>query len=277
MKNILIPTDFSDTSINACKYALGFAEALQIKKIVLFNAFQSPVSVDPNLPVLQLVDIENMRNLAEQSLEKLKFKLLPFCSADINFELACSFATLNNGIDEMIEKHKPSYIIMGITGGSLIEEVLVGSNTVNVAKNSKIPVLIIPPHSVFNKLKRIVLAADFKKVVETTPTNEIKEIVQSTNSKLYVINIDHQKEISNEAAFESLMLDTLLYELKPEYHFIDNTDFVEGMNQFVLDHQIDLIISIPKKHGLFESLFKRSHTKKMAFHSFVPLICIHED
>jgi nucleotide-binding universal stress UspA family protein len=277
MKNILIPTDFSDTSINACKYALSFAEALQIKKIVLFNAFQSPVSVDPNLPVLQLVDIENMRNLAEQSLEKLKFKLLPFCSADINFELACSFTTLNNGIDEMIEKHKPSYIIMGITGGSLIEEVLVGSNTVNVAKNSKIPVLIIPPHSVFNKLKRIVLAADFKKVVETTPTNEIKEIVQSTNSKLYVINIDHQKEISNEAAFESLMLDTLLYELKPEYHFIDNTDFVEGMNQFVLDHQIDLIISIPKKHGLFESLFKRSHTKKMAFHSFVPLICIHED
>jgi nucleotide-binding universal stress UspA family protein len=277
MKNILIPTDFSDTSINACKYALSFAEALQIKKIVLFNAFQSPVSVDPNLPVLQLVDIENMRNLAEQSLEKLKFKLLPFCSADIKFELACSFTTLNNGIDEMIEKHKPSYIIMGITGGSLIEEVLVGSNTVNVAKNSKIPVLIIPPHSVFNKLKRIVLAADFKKVVETTPTNEIKEIVQSTNSKLYVINIDHQKEISNEAAFESLMLDTLLYELKPEYHFIDNADFVEGMNQFVLDHQIDLIISIPKKHGLFESLFKRSHTKKMAFHSFVPLICIHED
>lgn len=277
MKNILIPTDFSDTSINACKYALGFAEALQINKIVLFNAFQNPVSVDPNLPVLQLVDIENMRNLAEQSLEKLKFKLLPFCSADIKFELACSFTTLNNGIDEMIEKHKPSYIIMGITGGSLIEEVLVGSNTVNVAKNSKIPVLIIPPHSVFNKLKRIVLAADFKKVVETTPTNEIKEIVQSTNSKLYVINIDHQKEISNEAAFESLMLDTLLYELKPEYHFIDNADFVEGMNQFVLDHQIDLIISIPKKHGLFESLFKRSHTKKMAFHSFVPLICIHED
>ncbi len=278
MKSILVPTDFSDTSFNATKYAFGFAEQLGVKKLVLYNAYQSPISVDPNMPMLQLIDIENMKKMAEENLVRFKQKLSPFCNTEIAIELKCDFTTLNNGIKEVCEQLKPSYIIMGITGGGLLDEVLVGSNTVQVAEHSKIPVVIVPPNSTYKKLERIVLTADFKKVVETTPTNEIKEIVKSSNSKLFVLNIDHNKqEISDETSFESLMLDTLLFELKPEYHFIDNENFMEGINTFVLDKQIDLIISIPKKHGLFESLFKRSHTKKMAYHAHVPLMCIHEE
>lgn len=278
MKNILVPTDFSDTALNAAKYAIGFAEQMQIKKIVLFNAYQSPLSVDPNMPMLQLIDIENMKKLANESLEKFMQKLIPFCNKEIELETVCEFTTLNNGINELCEKLNISYIIMGITGGSLLDEVLVGSNTVQVAQHSKIPVIIIPPNSIYKKLERIVMAADFKKVVETTPTKEIKEIVSATGSNFFILNIDQkQKEISEETNFETLMLDTLLYELKPKYHFIENENFMEGLNDFVLKNQIDLIITIPKKHGLFENLFTRSHTKKMAFHAHVPLLCIHEE
>lgn len=278
MKNILVPTDFSETALNAAKYAVGFAEQLGVEKIILFNAYQSPLSVDPNMPILQLVDIENMKKWADESLEKFMQKLIPFCNKDIKLELRSEFTTLNNGIKKVCENTKIAYIIMGITGGSLLDEVLVGSNTVQVAQHSSIPVLIVPPNSKFKKLERIVLAADFNKVVQTTPTHEIKEIVTASKSKLFILNINQkQKEISDEENFETLMLDTLLYELKPEYHFIENENFMDGINTFVLDNQIDLIISIPKKHGLFESLFKRSYTKKLAFHSFVPLLSIHED
>ena len=100
MKNILVPTDFSDTALNAAKYAIGFAEQMQIKKIVLFNAYQSPLSVDPNMPMLQLIDIENMKKLANESLEKFMQKLIPFCNKEIELETVCEFTTLNNGINE---------------------------------------------------------------------------------------------------------------------------------------------------------------------------------
>jgi hypothetical protein len=39
---------------------------------------------------------------------------------------------------------------------------------------------------------------------------------------------------------------------------------------------VDLIITIPKKMGWFDSLFRRSHTKMLAFHSHVPLMVVHE-
>jgi len=72
------------------------------------------------------------------------------------------------------------------------------------------------------------------------------------------------------------MLDPLLYGYKPEYLFENNNNFVEAVNIVALEKMVDLIITIPKKHGLFEGLFHSSATKKLAYHSNVPIMVIHE-
>jgi hypothetical protein len=40
--------------------------------------------------------------------------------------------------------------------------------------------------------------------------------------------------------------------------------------------QADLILTVPRKHGLFEGLFRRSRTAKLAFHTHIPMLAIHE-
>ena len=105
---------------------------------------------------------------------------------------------------------------------------------------------------------------------------KIKKLLDASEAKLFVVNIDHNnKRFNSDTPFESLMLDTLLYDYKPEYRFIDDPDFVEGINKAALDKQVDLIITIPKKMGWFEGLFKKSRTKMLAYHSHVPLMVVH--
>jgi hypothetical protein len=72
------------------------------------------------------------------------------------------------------------------------------------------------------------------------------------------------------------MLHNLLHQYNPEYHFVDSDNFMEATNTFVHQHKIDLLITIPKRHNFFETIFKRSHTKMMAFHSNVPLMVVHD-
>lgn len=43
---------------------------------------------------------------------------------------------------------------------------------------------------------------------------------------------------------------------------------------FAEDEDVDLVITIPKKFGFFESLFKRSVTKKLAYHTEIPLLIL---
>jgi hypothetical protein len=73
-----------------------------------------------------------------------------------------------------------------------------------------------------------------------------------------------------------MILDRLLKEFSPTYHFIENESFTAGINLFSEKNHIDLIITMPKKHGFFDSLFKKSHTKKLAFHSHLPLMVMHD-
>jgi hypothetical protein len=166
---------------------------------------------------------------------------------------------------------------MGVTGGSKFDETLIGSNAVNVARHAVQPVIVVPPGATFTPIKKVVFACDFKKVVETTPVQAIKNILNETKAKLFVVNIDHDnKHFSVDLPFEGLMLDNLLDGYDPEYHFIDSTDFVEAINTFAEENKADLIITIPKKHNFFEKLFKESHTKQLAFHARVPLMVIHD-
>lgn len=277
MNNILVPTDFSPTAKNAALYALNLARQLNAHKIILYNAYQQPVATDASMTPIELIDFDELKQISETNIEQFKTTMQASCPPGITLETISEFNTLTAGIADVCTSNNISLVVMGVTGGGKLEETLMGSNAVNVAKHSTVPVIVVPPGTGFSDIKNVVLACDFKKVVETMPVDPIKNLLDETKAKLYVLNIDHEnKSFSPDTPFESLMLDTLFYGYDPEYHFVDSTDFVEAINQFAEDKNIDLIITIPKKHGFFEGLFKRSHTKQLAFHSHVPMMVIHD-
>jgi nucleotide-binding universal stress UspA family protein len=45
----------------------------------------------------------------------------------------------------------------------------------------------------------------------------------------------------------------------------------------VNNHPIDMLIMLPKKHSFFASLFHKSQSKEMAYHSHIPLLALHQD
>ncbi len=279
MKTILVPTDFSATAKNATDYAIELAKQIQAQRIILYNTYQTGFNViaDPMIPALGALDLEALKEGSIEALENFKNELKDSVPANISLETISEFALLTDGIIELTKAENINLIVMGITGGGALQENLFGSNTINVAKNVKVPVLIIPQNAKFVKFDSVLLACDFHKVVESTPVSPIKQLLDATKAKLFVLHIDNiNKENAQDVKFESLMLDTLFEGYHPEFHFSDDPDFTESINEFVVEKQIDLIITIPKKHGLFDNIFKRSHTKMLAFHSHVPLMVIHD-
>jgi nucleotide-binding universal stress UspA family protein len=95
---------------------------------------------------------------------------------------------------------------------------------------------------------------------------------------VHVVNVDaeHYVELSEEYKAERAKLEAILAGYDTEYYFMRQFDFIEAINQFVSDYKIDMIFTVPKKHSFLEGLFRSSYTKKLAYHSHVPLIAIHE-
>jgi nucleotide-binding universal stress UspA family protein len=275
MNSLLVPTDFSETAKNAGLYAVSLAADLGIQKIILYNAYQAPISADPSMPAVQLFDIDVLKKTSKDGLEIFRSQLQAACHKPMLFETKAEFQLLTSGVEQLCREEQVDAIVMGVTGGSKVEEVLMGSNTISVAKHVTVPVFIVPHKATYVSIKQVVLACDFKKVVDTMPVTAIKNLLDLTKAKLHILNVS-EKQTKPDEQFESLLLDTLFNGYDPEYHFIHDTHFSEAINHFADANAIDLIVTIPKKHGLFEGLFKKSHTKSLAFHSHVPLMVIHE-
>jgi nucleotide-binding universal stress UspA family protein len=278
METLLVPTDFSPTAKNAALYALQLAEQLAAKKIVLYHSYEIPVTIDPMVPGIQMLDMESLKESSEKNLEIFKGELLALANG-IAIDTISEYGALTQGLDEVCAKVNAGLVVMGITGGGVLEEKLIGSNTLSVAKHTKLPVIIVPADSRFTRIEEIMLTSDFDKADKAIPVDLVRKILAETKAKLFVFNIEEDDVIEKYPSTimgESYAIHSLLQDMNPEYHYSTNTNYVEAVNDFAVEYQIDLIISIPKKHGFFERLFSSSHTKQLAFHSHVPLMVIHQ-
>lgn len=282
MKTIVVPTDFSPTAKNAAVYALKLATDLKADKIVLLNVFQpvAPVVNEPTMPTttIPVIDAQSMKEISENGLRQFKDDLQSTSTTDIQIDLISEFATLASDIDDICTKAGADLIVMGVTATSKVEELLIGSTAISVVKNTKIPVIVVPPGAKYSAVNKVAFACDLENVVDTTPVLPIKSILNATEATLHVINVyESARDNTSEKTYQQELLHSLLKEYNPVFEYINSTDFVEGVNGFIDTNGIDLLITIPKKHAFFQGLLKESHSKKLAFHSHVPLMCIHHE
>ena len=275
MKTIIIPTDFSPNATNALHYGIEMAQAISAS-VTLLHVYQVPVSMT-DVPVV-LISVEELQKNAEERLADLKTEVERISMNKLKIYTEARLGNVADELEELCNKIQPFAVIMGSKGASAVERAIFGSNTLTAIRQLTWPIICVPPGKQFGQgLKKIGFACDFKDVIETTPTQFIKEFVKIFNAALLVLNVDHHDhQFKPGTPEQSLLLHTILEEVKPSYHFIDHKNAEEGINEFAEKNNIDLLIAIPKKHKLLEGIFKPSSTKQLIFHSHVPVMCIHE-
>lgn len=275
MKTIIVPTDFSDTAYNAARYAIGLAQQIGVSRIILYHAYELIVPI-PDMPTaVPMVNMEDLRDASVEGLERMKSTLAGELPPSVVISIRADNHLLAANIDQVCREEAADLVVMGITGGSQLEEILVGSNTVDVVKNSNYPVIVVPTEASFKPIKKIVFACDLRKVAKTTRKEPLHQLLDVFTPELLVLNVQKEGK-ENLHPEENQELDNMLHNYHPQYHFIDHPNVVEGITQFADKEKADLLLIIPKKHGLFDSIFKRSHTSRIAFNTHVPLLSIHE-
>lgn len=275
MKTIIVPTDFSLAATNAMHYGIDLAKSINAS-LLLFHAYQIPVSFT-DTPIV-LVSIEDLKKDADAMMEKVKAEVEHITSGSIKVYYETHLGNVADELEILCSKVHPFAIVMGTKGASGLEKVLFGSTTLSTIRHLTWPVISIPPGKQFGKgIKKIGFACDFREVVATTPTETIKTIVKEFDAELHVLNVDyHNRHFKPDTPEQSVLLHTMLEDIKPVYDFIENKDIEDGIKDFAEKNNLDLIITIPKKHKFLEGVFKHSSSKELVFQSHIPVLCIHE-
>ncbi len=272
MKTILVPTDFSPAALNAANYAADMALAINAS-LLLLHIYEMPASFS-EVPIV--MDIENMRQIAEKDITEVKRQLLQKRNGKINIETEVSIGSFFYELKTVCERVQPYAVVMGSQGKSAADLFLFGSHAVHAMKHLAWPLITVPPAVHFSSIKKIGFACDFDHVLDRTPVDEIKLLVTDFKAELHVLNTGKKETYNPEIVFESGMLQELLANLKPDYHLISNENTDEGIMDFADKNHIDLLVVLPKRHNLLDKIIHKSHTKQLVLHSHVPVMALHQ-
>jgi nucleotide-binding universal stress UspA family protein len=271
MKTIVVATDFSKTALNATNYAVDMALSIQAD-ILLLYVHQAPVVY---IDVPMTASEYEMMNDAKKSLSQLQKQLINKTNGKLNIKTEISAGVFFNELKSVCEKIKPYAVVMGSQGTTAAERVFYGGHTIYAMNHLKWPLITVPPGAGFSQIKKICLACDLDEVVESTPIDEIKRLVNDFQAELHVINSGKKEPPRAGTVFESGMLQEMLVSLSPQYHFINNENIDEGIINFVEKNKIDLLIALPKSKGLLKKIVHKSVSKQLILNSHVPVIAMH--
>jgi nucleotide-binding universal stress UspA family protein len=261
MNTVIVPVDFSETSVHAAKYATQLLAGHYGVTIVLYHSYSKPS---------EAVN-------AKAALENLKVELLKINVVSIE-TLAFEDDDFVDGLEKTARHRSADMVIMGITGKSAIAQVLFGSNTLKMAERKVCPVLIVPQNASINPVKNVMLTSDFKNTVDSTPSAPIKKFLDMVSAQLHIVNVDSEHYISLTEAYEKEKqeMKQLFAAYNPEFYFMRLYDIDEAINLFAESRNIDLIIAVQKNHSFIAKLLSTSRTKALAYHSKLPIMIMHE-
>ncbi len=261
MNTVIVPVDFSETSLHAARYAAQLLTGHYGVTLLLYHSYGKASEAAK----------------ATESLEKLKAELMKDHIIKIDV-LAHEEDDFVDGLEKAARHRRADMVIMGITGRSALAQVFFGSNTLKMAERKVCPVLIVPEKAPFKQVKNVMLTSDFKNTLNTTPSVPIKDFLDVFHPQLHVVNVDKDHYISLTDNYESEKqeLKQMFADYKPEFYFMRLYDVDEAINLFAESRNIDLIIVVQKNHSFLEKILKGSRTKALSFHSMVPILVMHE-
>lgn len=261
MKNIVVATDFSAAADNATFFAARLAQQTG-GAITLVHIYQIPVSMN-DVPVM-MVSADELRNNAESGLQKTAEGIRQNFP-ELQVQTESRLGDVVDELNEICDGLQPLAIVVGKHGSSGVERLLFGTTATSVIRHAKFPVITVPDTTTQFQLRNIGLASDGTPI----PGQEalITDFVSQVGARLHIVHI--QERNTSEPAYKQI-----LPGLQPQYHNIKDADFMHGMETFIQNTGIDMLMVLPHRHSFMERIFFKTHTAELVEKVQVPMMSI---
>ena len=286
IRRILVPVDFSQYSKNACHYALNLAHKLKADIKILHVYYAPIVDLVPITDAYSIqVDMDiNLREMESNARKNLVDFVNDFRKTaqekgfnDIKIGYSLREGIVEDEITQVAKDYKPGIIILGTRGKGEKQSDIIGSVVYRVLDKTRLPVLAIPENSIYDpekEVKNIAYATDFDDS-DFKAIRRLMSIVSAFNVKIHCIHLSKDsRKTWDEVKMNSLKdyFKKVNKDVKVECNLLEGEDTLKEVEKFVEVNKIDLFALSNKKRGLLARLFNPGLTKKLIYHSTIPLL-----
>lgn len=280
MRNILLPTDYSEYANNAFFYALNLANKFGVKLYVLYSYLPPILSSghagQPEMLTSVYQEIEaskheyakrkNQRLLVEAAQQQLDTTHVHFL-----FEPGTVLST----VKKVIAEYEISLVVMGVHGAGASNQFM-GSNTSLVIRNVTLPILAIPRHARYSSIKKIGFTTIFKDK-DLDALVQIMDIGTLVGASVHCIHVKDDSVSPADVLLHSEKWSKHFKNKNMSFEFLEKENSVEQtVNSYIIENKLDVLAIVRRNRNFFERLMSSSLSQKLTFHAEIPIFVFHE-
>ncbi|MHA7128267.1 universal stress protein [Algoriphagus namhaensis] len=263
---ILVPIDFSKDAEQALEYAVtlaqkkdGTIELIHVIELVYDFASQAAIALD------------GMHQDAHRILGELVKK---YAGNGIPMNYTIKEGTASITAAKYAEESQSDLIVMGTKGAGGLLRFAIGSTTVNLIRESTIPVLVVPKDADLTQINSLTLALEFsdheKKFVDWVVT-----ISQNWDMALSFLHILSEGDFKEELACVGLEHYLERHYGKKYACISEKADTVSaGLTSYLETNPHTILVVCHEQKGFWNQLTQRSESIQLAYASTTPILVL---
>lgn len=274
MKNILLPTDFSENSINAIQFAMHFFEGETCTFHILNSQKPSSyITADVLYGAPGTSVYEGVLNDNKKELEKM----VQFCESisigeNFTFHPKLDFDSIVDAVNQAVAQNKIDLIVMGTNGATGAAEVIFGSNALQIIRNVDCPVLAVPQNYSFIKIEAVLLSLNYQYDLAGKSLNIISEIVKKYSASLKILEIEEENVKLKD---QRNHIEEIFKEIDFERFSIKNIPASIAINAFEQLIPVQLHVMVVESKSFLDRFIFGSDTSKISYGSKIPILVLH--
>lgn len=280
MKNILIPTDFSENSWNAIKYALKLYKKTRCSFHLLHvsNVHTFIGGEAPSIPSSTIVLEKDIRVETKERLKSLVSRIdQEYLNIKHSFITHAEYGFLIDVIKYSVDEYKIDIIVMGTKGASGLKEVIIGSNTGDVITRVKCPILVVPEEANFIKPREIAIPTDYNQNFSSKILDTLLNVARIHESSIRIVHIRKREDsLTDEQDKNKGILHDYFKDIDHSFHSITSNRLEVALQYFTESRNIDMISMVAKNLNFFQQILFKPTVEDISYHIKLPFLVLHE-
>ncbi len=276
MRKVLIPTDFSENAMNAIRYALEVFK-YERSEFFIIHAYADEVYEENALMTRTLFEEikERIKKTSRKKLDKILEKVKQTSpNPRHKYATKLSFGTLIDKANEIVDKENIDVLVMGTRGETDDRDITFGSNTLQVLKYVKCPVLAIPSDFSNNPPKDILFPTDYLLPYKRRELKLLSTLAKSFIAEINFLHLINFDKLSFRQEDNKAFLECTMEQNKIKFHRLKGNNLIKAINHFIENNKINMLVMVNSRHSFLEDILYQSTIDKIGLHIKIPFLVL---
>lgn len=264
--NVLCPTDFSRTSVDAIHYVAQFLTYLNNGRMEILHC----INVRSRAGMFIRMD-DILSDHAKKDMDLL-LQDLHTTYPGLQIDPKVVLEEPKSFIPTYLRNHEFDFVFVGTKGLTSLKDMTVGSVTEILFRKSMTPVLAIPEGYQFTNIDRVVLGIDEDVSNQDMIFSVLEKLLVESNAELHVIYVDRHDQHADD---KPVIQQTSDYRI--QFREINAEEEISVvLNDYANKIEADMLCLVHKSRSWLGNFFHKSFVKTELFNLRIPILVLRD-